>query len=85
MTSEMLIRDYYDKHQDKIIDCPFQLGNLKISEKACLRRHEVAKNKNFRTSELEDTFKYSVKQGLLHCEQCPIILQRTPKTSAPTV
>jgi hypothetical protein len=83
MTSEMLVREYYAKQQDKMIECPFQLGNLKISEKACLKRHEVAKTKNFRSGELEDTFKYSVKQGLLHCEQCPIILQRNPKVGGP--
>jgi hypothetical protein len=79
-TSETLIRDYYSRHRDKIIDCPFQLGNLKISENACLKRHEVAKSKNFVTSELEDTFKYFVAQGLLRCERCPIVKDLLPQS-----
>jgi hypothetical protein len=83
-TSEMLIRDYYSKNQDRIIDCPFQVGNLKISENACLKRHEVAKSKSIKSSELEDTFKYFFSQGLLRCEQCPIIKDLLPKSDNTT-
>jgi hypothetical protein len=77
-TPETSINENYSKSQFKMIDCPYQLGNLRISEKACLKRHEIAKNKKFVTTELENTFKYSVGQGLLRCEECPIVIGLLP-------
>jgi hypothetical protein len=76
-TPETLINDLNSKSQFKMIDCPYQFGNLKISENACLKRHEIAKNKKFIT--LGNTFKYSVGQSLLRCEGCPIVNGLLPK------
>ena len=70
--SEMLIKEYYSRHRDKIIACPFQPGNLKISEKACSRRRKAAHQKNFESVNLEDSFNYFVSQGLLRCEKCSL-------------
>jgi hypothetical protein len=58
--------------KNKIIDCPFQPGNLKISEKACLNRHRMAQRKGIENCRAEDVFHYSVSQGLLKCRECPI-------------
>ncbi len=69
-TSERLIEQYYFRHKQQIIDCPFQPGNLKISEKACHKRHQAAQKKNLET---ENIFNFYVHQGLLRCEHCPIV------------
>jgi hypothetical protein len=70
--SEKLIREYYSRHNDKMIECPFQPGNLKISEKACLERYKAARQKRFSMGNPEDSFVYFISQGLLRCEKCPI-------------
>ena len=70
--SEMLIKEYYSRHRDKIIVCPFQPGNLKISQKACFQRRKAALGKKFETVNLEDSFNYFVTQGLLRCEKCSL-------------
>jgi hypothetical protein len=56
----------------QLIDCPLQPGNLKISERACLRRYQVALSRNNRNYAGENTFSYFFNQGLLKCQQCPI-------------
>jgi len=71
--TELLIKEYYSLNQDKIIDCPFQPGNLKISEKACLKRRKAAHRKKFETYRVEDLFNYFVSQGLSRCQECPLI------------
>ncbi|MBA4393269.1 MAG: hypothetical protein C0407_06925 [Desulfobacca sp.] len=70
---EALVRNYYSSQREKIIDCPFQPGNLKISETACLKRYKAAQRANPETFKTEDIFKYFVSQGLLKCQKCPII------------
>lgn len=56
-----------------LVDCPFQPGNLKISENACLRRYRVAVNRNIGNGSGENTFSYFLNQGLLKCQRCPIV------------
>ncbi len=58
----------------RLIDCPLQPGNLKISEKACLKRYRVALNRKIENSSGEDTFNYFLNQGLLKCQRCPIAI-----------
>ncbi len=70
--AETLIKEYYSRHGEKIKDCPFQPGNLKISEKACLQRRKAAHHKKFDAVNLEDSFNYFVSQGLLRCEKCTL-------------
>jgi len=77
-TSQAQINDYYARNQFKMIECPYQFGNLKISAQACLKRHEVAKTKTFFNSPQGDNFKYSIGQSLLRCEQCPIVIDLLP-------
>jgi hypothetical protein len=70
---EILTKEYYAQQKNKIIACPFQPGNLKISEKACLKRHNAALRKRIQTFKSEDLFNYFVSQSLMRCETCPII------------
>jgi hypothetical protein len=86
---EMLIREYYARKKEKIINCPFQPGNLKISEKSCLKRHNAAQKRKCETFKSEDLFNYFVSQSLIRCEQCPIIKKSvsriSPQPFAPTI
>jgi hypothetical protein len=76
--TDQLIQNYYSLNQDMMIDCPFQPGNLKISKKACAKRHKAALRKKFETFKVEDLFNYFVSQGLSRCQECPIIENPVP-------
>jgi hypothetical protein len=71
--SDLLIKEYYSLNLNKMIDCPFQPGNLKISKKACLKRHKAAHRKKLETVKVENLFNFFVSQGLSRCQKCPII------------
>ncbi len=71
--TNLLIKEYYSLNQDKIVDCPFQPGNLRISKRACLKRQKAAQRKKLETFKVEDLFNYFVSQGLSRCQECPII------------
>lgn len=58
----------------RLIDCPLQPGNLKISEKACLKRYQIAMDRKIEKNSGEDTFNYFLNQGLLKCQRCPIAI-----------
>lgn len=62
----------------RLIDCPLQLGNLKISKRACLKRYQMALNRNIGNCSGENSFSFFLTQGLLKWQQCPIV-----KTMAP--
>jgi hypothetical protein len=57
----------------RLIDCPLQPGNLKISERACLKRYQVALNRNIGNNHGENNFIYFLNQGLLKCQRCPVV------------
>jgi hypothetical protein len=71
--SDPLFKEYYSLNLNKIIDCPFQPGNLKISKRACLKRHKAAQRKRLETIKVENLFNFFVSQGLSRCQKCPII------------
>jgi hypothetical protein len=71
--TDLLIKEYYSLNRDKMIDCPFQPGNLKISKQACFKRHKAAHRKKLETFKVEDLFTFFVSQGLSRCQDCPII------------
>jgi hypothetical protein len=56
----------------RLIDCPLQPGNLKISESACLKRYQLALNSNVENGTGKDIFTYFLNQGLLKCQRCPV-------------
>jgi hypothetical protein len=57
----------------RLIACPLQPGNLKISERACLKRYRVALNRNIENCYGKDIFSYFLNQGLLKCQRCPVV------------
>ena len=57
---DQLIDEYFSRNREKLIDCPFQPGNLRISEKACLKRHKAAKRKKMEIFRAQDLFNYFV-------------------------
>jgi hypothetical protein len=71
--TESLVDQYYFSNRDKMISCPYQPGNLKISMKACLKRHKAAQRRKMEVFRVEDIFNYFVSQGLVRCQNCPII------------
>jgi hypothetical protein len=56
----------------RLIDCPLQPGNLKISERACLKRYQAGLNKTIGNCYGKDIFGYFLNQGLLRCQRCPV-------------
>ncbi|MBI4764135.1 MAG: hypothetical protein HY787_05975 [Deltaproteobacteria bacterium] len=71
--ADLLIKEYYSLNQDKMIDCPFQPGNLKISQKACLKRRKAAHRRKVENFRVEDLFNFFISQGLSRCQECPIV------------
>jgi hypothetical protein len=56
----------------EMIDCPYQPGNLKLLKKGCLQHLEAAMKWDFENLFRNDLFYYTVKQGLLVCQSCPV-------------
>jgi hypothetical protein len=79
---EVLIQEYYAQKTNKTIICPSQPGNLKISERACQKRHDAALRKKMQPFKSEDIFNYFVSQSLIRCETCPIITKSNSRVSA---
>ena len=71
--SQMWKKDFAPLSFPRMIDCPNQPGNLKITEKACLKRFRFAQNRKMENSNGEDIFNYFLNQGLLKCQRCPIV------------
>ena len=67
-----------DKHKTscsnlRLIDCPIQPGNLRISAESCLKRYRTAIQKKVEDVEVNNIFLYAFFQGLLKCKSCPIV------------
>lgn len=57
----------------RLIDCPFQPGNLKISERACRKRYRLSLLKDITNGQGEEILSFFFNQGLLKCQRCPIV------------
>jgi hypothetical protein len=84
ISRDILIREYYAEKKNRLITCPYQPGNLKISEKACLKRHHAAIKKRSQPFKSEDLFNFFVSQSLVRCETCPIIKKNHSRDSVET-
>ena len=73
LQTESLVDQFYYSNQDKMISCPFQPGNLKISKKACLKRYKAAQRRKMEIFRVEDLFNFFISQGLSRCQKCPIM------------
>jgi hypothetical protein len=61
-----LVEEWLWKNKRRMIACPFQPGQLRISKHACKKRQAAAKS-------LEgEFFRNQHQQGLLTCKRCPI-------------
>jgi hypothetical protein len=72
---DQFIREYYSLNGSRVIDCPSQPGNLKILERACLKRLKAADRIIRERYNSTNTFSYFVSQGLLRCKECLVIKQ----------
>jgi hypothetical protein len=71
------------RNRRKIIVCPYQPGNLRISRWGCRKRKLQAKREDFTAIMQGDYFDYVYKSGLLRCRDCPIA-QASPHRSTRT-
>jgi hypothetical protein len=66
------VEEWLDRNQGKIILCPFQPGNLRITRWGCRKRKMRANREDFTAIMQSDYFDYVYKNGLLRCRDCPI-------------
>jgi hypothetical protein len=66
------IEEWLCRNQGKIIQCPFQPGNLRITRWGCRKRKMKAKREDFTAIMQGDYFEYVYKNGLLRCRDCQI-------------
>jgi len=66
------IEEWLYRNQGKIILCPFQPGNLRITRWGCRKRKMRAKREDFTAILQSDYFDYVYKNGLLRCRDCQI-------------
>ena len=66
------IEEWLYRNQGKIIQCPFQPGNLRITRWGCRKRKMRAKREDFTAIMQGDYFDYVYKNGLLRCRDCQI-------------
>ena len=70
--SAYAVRDWLVEHHRDVITCPYQPGQLVISNEACTRRHLAARETRFDDLMTADLFTYTLKKGLLLCRNCSI-------------
>ena len=66
------IEEWLYRNRKRIILCPFQPGNLRITRWGCRRRKMRAKREDFTVILQGDYFDYVYKSGLLRCRECRI-------------
>jgi hypothetical protein len=66
------IEEWLYRNQGKIILCPFQPGNLRITQWACRKRKMQARKEDLTAIMQGDYFDYVYKNGLLRCRDCRI-------------
>jgi len=64
--------EWLAQNRRAMIRCPYQPGNLFISQKACVKRHTLVKEKERRLFINDDFFGYKFRKGLSLCRQCHI-------------
>jgi hypothetical protein len=66
------IEEWLYRNRGRIIQCPFQPGNLRITQWGCRKRKMRAKMEDFTAIMQGDYFDYVYKNGLLRCRDCQI-------------
>jgi hypothetical protein len=71
-TTAQQIDEWLLRNRRKIIHCPYQPGNLRITIQGCKRRKLQAERMDFTDISKGDYFNYAYKTGLLRCRDCRI-------------
>lgn len=72
MQVEAVAQKWLEKNRRKMVDCPYQPGQLMISKQACGKRYAMGRRENFEDLMKGDIFNYTYKRGLSLCRECPI-------------
>lgn len=70
--SQMEVKEWLAKNQQDMICCPYQPGNLMISQKACSKRYSMGQKEDYQDLMKGGVFNYAYKRGLSLCRECPI-------------
>jgi len=68
-----------EEHQQGMLCCPYQPGQLILSKEACAKRHLAAWQESYDDMMDLDVFRHQVKKGLILCRQC-LVGQRLATT-----
>jgi len=71
-TTAHQVDEWLFRNRRKMITCPYQPGNLRITPWGCRRRKLQARREDFTDMMKGDYFDYVYKNGLLRCRDCPI-------------
>ena len=66
---EVKINEWLSSHGQRLIDCPYQQGNLKITISSCRKRRRKANQIVFQTNP-GSFFEYAFEQSLKLCKHC---------------
>ncbi len=66
------VEEWLSRNRRRIISCPYQPGNLRITLSGCRRRRLQARREDFTDMMKGDYFDYVYKNGLLRCRDCRI-------------
>lgn len=67
------IEEWLYRNRRKIIPCPYQPGDLRITLWGCKQRKQQAKRLDLMDFIKSDQFDYAYKNGLLRCRDCTIV------------
>jgi hypothetical protein len=70
--AEYRIEEWLHRNRRKIIACPYQPGNLRITLWGCRQRMLQAKKLDLTDFLKSDYFDYAYRNGLVRCRDCPI-------------
>lgn len=66
------VEEWLRRNRRRMIRCPYQPGNLRITLWGCKRRQLQARREDFTDLMKGDYFDYVYKNGLLRCRDCKL-------------
>jgi hypothetical protein len=66
---EMVIKEWLSSHEEELIECPYQMGSVKITRSSCRKRRQKAQNMITHIDH-SSYFEYALEQSLILCKQC---------------
>jgi hypothetical protein len=71
-TKKNFLNRWLSASLQEMIECPYQPGNLRLLKKTCLVRLNTSFTRDSQNIFQNELFHYTVKQGLLICQGCPV-------------